>query len=171
MPSQSVLLEEESVKAAFWAGKNRVEGLAPPGSQVFWSPTAGMSGSLPGPHFLSKNMCVLVGILTDETSNCLPPQNCFQSPMRSSKAALEQGLQHSRGEEELVPGRFRPACPEPPGGPPQGNEAAALTECRPASGKGRYFRGDSLHTRNASPLSLPLAILLSSPPLRADGSN
>lgn len=124
-----------------------------------------MSGSLPGPHFLSKNMCVLVGILTDKTSNCLPPQSCFQSPMRSSKAALAQGLQHSH-REELVRGRFWPACPEPPGRPLQGNEVTALTECRPASGKGGYFRGASVHTRNASPLSLPLAILLSSPPPR-----
>lgn len=57
MSSWSTLFEEESVRVAFWPAEHLVEGLAPPASQLFWTWPATTSGNLPGPHFLSKNVC------------------------------------------------------------------------------------------------------------------
>lgn len=87
VPSRSMLSEEYSVKAALWAGKDLLEGLGPPGSLLCWSPTAGMSGSLPELRFRSKNTCVPPGILRQDLHH-----RAVQSSMESFKAALQQGL-------------------------------------------------------------------------------
>lgn len=87
-----------------------------------------MSGSLPESHFLYKNTYIVVGSLSDKTSDCLPYHRSIaftQSGGVSAKGGLWLGLLRKPQKSEvgeLVHDRFLP------GGPPRASGEATPRE-------------------------------------------